>query len=146
MKSNCGDTTVIRYFYLHNGESYVSKTIDSFFYWYPEYFLFLISPYHTTTWVCCQIRKITVCACAGNTENVFPAADFKGNSYLVIPACITARAVMHVGIANPQCRGKRSRHFRRMRDHNFTYMFARASQYYPKSSNLPLTNMGPIVI
>ena len=30
-----------------------------------------------------------------------------------------ARAVMHVGIANPQLRGKRSRHSRRMRNPQF---------------------------
>ena len=35
------------------------------------------------------------------------------------PACITARAVMHPGIANPRWRGKRSRHSRRMRNPQF---------------------------
>ena len=30
-------------------------------------------------WASCQIRKIAGCACAGNTGNVFPATDFKGN-------------------------------------------------------------------
>ena len=43
-------------------------------------------------WASYQIRKITVCACAGNAGNDFPATDFKGNRYLAIPACITARA------------------------------------------------------
>ena len=33
--------------------------------------------------------------------------------------CVTARAVMHVGIANPWWRGKRSRHSRRMRNPQF---------------------------
>ena len=32
------------------------------------------------------------CACAGNTGNVFPATDLKGNRGLTIPAFITARA------------------------------------------------------
>ena len=36
----------------------------------------------------------------------FPATDFKGNHWLAIPACITERAVMHVGIANPGVAGK----------------------------------------
>ena len=36
--------------------------------------------------------KIVVCACTGNAGNVFPDIDFEGNRYLVIPACITARA------------------------------------------------------
>ena len=40
----------------------------------------------------CQIRKIAGCACTGNAGNVFPAADLKGNGYLAISACITARA------------------------------------------------------
>ena len=30
-------------------------------------------------WASYQIRKIAVCACAGNVRNVFPATDFKGN-------------------------------------------------------------------
>ena len=46
----------------------------------------------TITWASCQILKIAGCACTGNAGNVFPAADFKGNRKLAIPACITARA------------------------------------------------------
>ena len=42
-------------------------------------------------WASYKIRKIAGCACAGNTGNVFPATDFKGNRQLAIPACITAR-------------------------------------------------------
>ena len=47
------------------------------------------------------------------------AADFKGNRQLTIPACITARAVMHVGIAYLRLWEKFSR---RMRTHSFTYL------------------------
>ena len=43
-------------------------------------------------WTSYQIRKIAGCACTGNTGNVFPTTDFKGNRRLAIPACITARA------------------------------------------------------
>ena len=43
-------------------------------------------------WTSYQLRKIVECACAGNAGNVFPATDFKGNRFLAIPACITARA------------------------------------------------------
>ena len=43
-------------------------------------------------WASYQIRKIAVCACAGNAGNVFLATNFKGNRWLAIPACITARA------------------------------------------------------
>ena len=42
-------------------------------------------------WASCQIRKIAVCACAGNAGNVFSAIDFKGNHQIAIPACITTR-------------------------------------------------------
>ena len=55
--------------------------------------------------------------------NVFPATDFKGNHLVAMPACITARAVMHVGIANPRWRGNRSRHSRRMRNPQFYVSF-----------------------
>ena len=44
------------------------------------------------SWASYQIRKIAGGACAGNARNDFPATDFKGNRYLAIPACITARA------------------------------------------------------
>ena len=67
-------------------------------------------------WASYQIRKIAGCACTGNAGNVFPATNFNRNRLLMIPACITARAVMHVGIANPRWRGK---HSRRMRNPNF---------------------------
>ena len=39
-----------------------------------------------------QIRKVAGCTCVGNAGNVFPTTDFKRNRYLVIPACIMARA------------------------------------------------------
>ena len=58
-------------------------------------------------WASYQIRKTAGCACAGNAGNVFPTTDFKGNVR-------DARAVMHVEIAYPRWRGKRSRHSRRM--------------------------------
>ena len=40
-----------------------------------------------------QIRKTAGCACAGNAGKCcfFSAADFNVNSWLAIPACITAR-------------------------------------------------------
>ena len=45
-----------------------------------------------TPWSSNQISEIAGCACAGNTRNVFPATDFKGNRQLASPACITTRA------------------------------------------------------
>ena len=38
-------------------------------------------------WASSRIHKIAGCACAGNTGNVFPAIDFKGNRQLAILAC-----------------------------------------------------------
>ena len=32
-----------------------------------------------STWASYQLNKIAGCACAGNTWNVFPATEFKGN-------------------------------------------------------------------
>ena len=66
----------------------------------------LIVPVQHETWTSYEIRKIVGCTCAGNAGNVFPAADFKGNRLLAIPVCITARGVMHVGIANNRWWGK----------------------------------------
>ena len=53
-------------------------------------------------------------------------ADFEGNRYLAIPACMTARASRKCRDACRDClpavTGKRSRHSRRMRNRNFTYL------------------------
>ena len=74
-------------------------------------------------WASYQIRKNAGCACAENAENVFPITDFKGNRSFAIPHASRhvrlARVLMHVRIANPRCRGKRSRHFWRMRNLQF---------------------------
>ena len=43
-------------------------------------------------WIYYQLHKIVGCVCTGNAGNVFLATDFKGNRWLAIPACITARA------------------------------------------------------
>ena len=78
----------------------------------------------TLAWVSYQIRKIAGCACAGNAGSVFPITAVKGNRGLTIPACITARAWPHVpwSMSGSQWREKRSRHSRRMRTRNFTYL------------------------
>ena len=81
--------------------------------------------FHTITivWASYPIRKIAGCACAGNAGNIFPATDFKGNRLLASRHASRharhARAVMHVGIANPRWWGKRSRQSRRMRNPQF---------------------------
>ena len=51
-----------------------------------------------------QICKIVLCTCARNVQNVFPATEFKGNRH-ASPHGLHARAVMHVGVANPRWRG-----------------------------------------
>ena len=50
-------------------------------------------------WTPCQIRKIVGCACAENAGNVFSTTA----GYRSRHACVRdARAVMHIGIANPR--------------------------------------------
>ena len=39
----------------------------------------VVSDSEWLAWASYQIRKIAGCACAGNTGNVFPTIDFKGN-------------------------------------------------------------------
>ena len=74
------------------------------------------------TWASYQIRKIACCACAGNAGNAFPRHRLQRKLLVSDPGMHHARAVMHVGIAYPRWRGKRSRHSRRMRIRKFTYL------------------------
>ena len=70
-----------------------------------------------TLWFSYQIRKIAGCACAGNAGNVFATPEFKEKLLVSDPGMHhDARAVMHVGIANPRWQGK---HSRRMRNPQF---------------------------
>ena len=75
------------------------------------------------SWASYQIGKSAACACPGNAGNVFPPPTSKETagqrSRHASRLVRDARAVMHVGIANPRWRGKRSRHFRRMRNPQF---------------------------
>ena len=52
-------------------------------------------------WASCQIRKIAVCACAGNAGNVFPVTAGRRSRH-ASRHVRDARAVMHAGIANYQ--------------------------------------------
>ena len=76
-----------------------------------------------SSWASYQLRKIAGCACTGNAGNVSPATDFKGNPKLAIRRASRhvgdARAVIHIGISNQRCRGKRSRYSQRMRNPQF---------------------------
>ena len=69
-------------------------------------------------WTSYQIRKIVCCAWAGNAGNVFPKpkeiASYR--SWHASRHELHARALVHVGIANPRWRGKHSRHSRHMRN------------------------------
>ena len=77
----------------------------------------------TAQWASYQIREIVGCACSENAGNVFLATGLKGNRQLAIRYASRharhERAVMPVGIANPRCRRKRSRHSRRMHNPQF---------------------------
>ena len=80
-------------------------------------------------WTSYQIRTFAGCACAGNVGNVFsPPPILKiitsQLSRHALRHVRDAPAVMHVGIANPQWRGKRSRHSRRMHNPQF-YVFGK---------------------
>ena len=85
-----------------------------------------------------QIRKLAVCACAGNAGNVFSATDFKRNCGLEIPACITARAshTCRAACRDRQLavRGKRSQHSRRMRNPQFYVSRKRPMGWLPRFS------------
>ena len=49
-------------------------------------------PLKAFPWVSYQILKIAGCACVGKAGGFFPPLTFKGNRWLAIPTCITARA------------------------------------------------------
>ena len=74
-------------------------------------------------WASYQIRKIVGCACAGMPGASSPQPISKKPLFSKAPhasRCMRhARALIHVGIAKPQWRRKRSRHSRRMRNHQF---------------------------
>ena len=72
------------------------------------------------------VKLIAGCACAGNAGNIFPAPTSKETvSSRTRLASWHVRHVMHVGIANPRWRGKRSRHSRRMRTPKFYESYKR---------------------
>ena len=73
------------------------------------------TPIEVRAWASYQIRKVAGCACAGNAGNVFPRRRLQKKPLVSDPG-------MHVGIAYSRWCGKRSRHSRRMRTRNFTYM------------------------
>ena len=84
------------------------------------------TPSRAGPWASYQIRKIAICSCAGNAGNFPPRLNSKETT-CKRPRHASrhvrhARVVMHVGIAYPGRRGKRSRHSRRMRIRNFSYL------------------------
>ena len=70
-----------------------------------------------------RYSKLRVVHAPGNAENVSPPPTSKETAFKRTRHASRhvrhARAVMHVGIANPRWRGKRSRHSRRMRSPQF---------------------------
>ena len=73
-------------------------------------------------WASYQIRKIAGCACAGKAGNVFLRRRLQRKSLVNDHGMHHGRAMVYAGIAYPRWRGKRSRHSRRMRTRNFTYL------------------------
>ena len=76
-------------------------------------------------WASYQIHNIADCACAGNAGNVFPRRRLQRKP--LVPAMHHGTCVTHVpwcmaGSLGPGGGGKRSRHSRRMRTHNFQYL------------------------
>ena len=87
-----------------------------------RYGVSFLSSHSSMLWASYQIRKIAGCA-----GNVLPRGRLQRKPLVSDPGMQSlhvrdARAVMHVGIAYPWWRGKRSRHSRRMRTRNFTYL------------------------
>ena len=69
-----------------------------------------------TQWASYQIRKIVGCACTGNTGNVFPTTAGSRSRH-------ASRHVRDVAVSfEVGWRGKRSRHSRRMRSPQFSYL------------------------
>ena len=86
----------------------------------------IVSIQNHWAWASCQIRKIAGCACAGNDGNVFPPPRVSdpdmhyGTCVTHVPWCMPGSLTS--GFIGSRRRGKRSRHSRRMRNHNFTYL------------------------
>ena len=102
------------------------------------------------SWASRQMRKIARCACAGNTGNGFPATNFKGNPWLASQHASRhvrhARAVMHVGIANPRWRGNVPGIPRACATHSFT-SGKRPMHTYPDAKtigSMPIESVGSI--
>ena len=77
-------------------------------------------------WASCQIRKIAGYACAGNVGNVFPARRISdpdmhhGTCVMHVSWCMSGSLTSN--FLWSRWRGKCSRHSRRMRNRNFTYL------------------------
>ena len=61
-----------------------------------SYIQYTVIGWDYVTWASYQIRKIAGCTCAGDTGNVFPATDFKGNPLVSDPGMHHGSFVTHV--------------------------------------------------
>ena len=76
-----------------------------------------------STWASYQIRTIAGCACARNAGNCFPRHRLQRMRCRHASRHVRhARAVMHVGMADPRWWGRRSRHSGACATRNFTYL------------------------
>ena len=88
-----------------------------------------------------QIRKIAGCACAGNAGNVFLHRRLQrkllvSDPYMHHDTCVTHVPWCMSGSLNQRWQGKRSRHSRRMRARNFTYLVWGPSRPISSSLNM----------
>ena len=99
-------------------------------------------------WASYQIRQIASCACAGNAGSVFtrhrlqrkPLVSFPGMHHSTCIAHLPW-SMIHVEIANPRWREKRSLHSRRMRNPQFYESGKRATDVYVNFSRVNDTDM-----
>ena len=73
--------------------------------------------YNFAPWASYQIRKIAVCACAGNAGNVSDFVMHHGTCVTHVPGCMPGSLTS--GFLWSRWQGKRSRHSRRMRNPQF---------------------------
>ena len=102
----CGDKTILRPSYLHNGISYTDKMTS--LYWIRTQ---VLSGRKHTAWASYQIHKSAGCACAGNARTFSPPPQVS-DSDMHHGTCVT-----HVPWSLTSCfLWKRSQHSRRIRN------------------------------
>ena len=61
-------------------------------FWNNRWLMLWAAPIKVSVWFLVEkVHSMNHYPCTGNAGNVFPATDFRGNHWLAIPSCITAR-------------------------------------------------------